>query len=1344
MLPRIAQILFLTSMTLLVYAFPNPITQLKPLYRDTPLVVGGKAQVVILVPDTVAGRSAGKVIADKVKSVSGVGLEVTTEATKADLRTVNVIAVGNLLDNPVIERLYWNRYSFADKLYPGAGKFALRSVCNSYPYAAGKNAFLVEASDDAGLQAGAEALASRIAGGAEVSLPWTLFNSGFTPPTAQQREATRKNLKPYIGFYDFIQAAQSYLKSPNPVLLDTARQILDGMCEVYEKNPNHHLSWPDETSSEWIMPSWDAIEESDEFTDEQRLRYTNLLLTQLRSHPQHIYEYRDLEKATSITWNHITFPLMGLYFSSRYFRTYYPDVDREQMEVHHQKIEACFMGQEKCWKPREDSAGYTPITPRHVMTWCLAENRRGWIEKGFPSELADYVMATADPMGYTAGHGDQPFAKAPSDELPYLPMVFYLTRDGRLLSRLNQLSGGEWLNPYWRDVKPVPPTDLVGLHVVPMHPEYYRWSDNLGVYGSAPSPHNVSPEKSFDKLTLRSGLTPESQYLLVDGFGRGFHLHYDTNMIIKYTNVGEVLLVDSDYLVRNTTEHNGLSVVRNGRAETLIPNLASLDAKANLPGCLMSQTSVSDYNGVDWHRTIMMVRGGPLAVFDEAVAKQEADYTLWCVWKTLDENREDLTDSQTYHLFRPGSERLPTPGFQPVKAKDARGGEAVAFALQNAVLEFSLKLPRGKYEMRLRGYATHGGNDSLWVKTGEQAQPLGFHFQKDAFGEAKGTWDLTEPSPKVEVSKEGEQRVKISLRESPGLVLDTVQVVDASGKVAFDRRALDIASPEGKRILIPDHHFYVSNDGGATLQVSPRVNANNETVKRLRQIVNVRLKQGESCVYQNALSSNLTQTGLTPLPPQMIRLTDRTFSLKVSGEEFLFGIGAPKQPQSLGALTVAARGFVLGKGKLWLMEATEVTVGGKAVHRSAQPETKEMEWKGPPLSQLLRSAKPVHSAKRASMENPTAGRTRAAWSFKPDVEVYREGPEFLETADLNGDGRNEVFYGAGNTLYVLNTDGQLLWKFATKERVRSCAVADTSGDGIPEVVLGGNDFLVHILDSKGAEMRSWKCDVKLISGEGHGANPEVTALTVADINGDGKVEVLAGTRNCWIIAYTVEGKELWKFSGQFHGVRRILIADVDGDGKPEVLSANRYGGVRIYSGDGKNVGGTNSEIGDVSMALGHTLAGELPMIVNAASTGVLRGRCVGKNPNEFEFSNYGFGVNEVTCADVNGDGLDEILVASETGYIYCLNGKGQEVWRYLVGSVVRDVAIGDLDGDGKVEVVCGAEDGTARVLSGEGKMLGSLIAESPILLTATCAVGNSGLALAATRDGGLTALHLSR
>jgi FG-GAP repeat protein len=94
--------------------------------------------------------------------------------------------------------------------------------------------------------------------------------------------------------------------------------------------------------------------------------------------------------------------------------------------------------------------------------------------------------------------------------------------------------------------------------------------------------------------------------------------------------------------------------------------------------------------------------------------------------------------------------------------------------------------------------------------------------------------------------------------------------------------------------------------------------------------------------------------------------------------------------------------------------------------------------------------------------------------------------------------------------------------------------------------------------------------------------------------------------------------------------------------------------------------------------------------------------------------------------------------------VYCLDGKGNEVWRALVGSVVRDVAAADLNGDGVMEIICGAADGATRILSARGRPIGAHAGPASVIAVAACRRAGGSLALSASRDGTLEALQVSR
>ncbi len=143
-------------------------------------------------------------------------------------------------------------------------------------------------------------------------------------------------------------------------------------------------------------------------------------------------------------------------------------------------------------------------------------------------------------------------------------------------------------------------------------------------------------DAAWDKISFRENWEPEGQYLLLDGLGRGKHLHYDTNSIVTFVQDGERWLLDHDYLVRNTTEHSMLSVLRDGRSTKLVPSLAGLAASGDLPGMAATHTYVKGYNGVDWNRRVLWSKGNWFLVQDTIAAQEAGSYDLDLTWKTID------------------------------------------------------------------------------------------------------------------------------------------------------------------------------------------------------------------------------------------------------------------------------------------------------------------------------------------------------------------------------------------------------------------------------------------------------------------------------------------------------------------------------------------------------------------------------------------------------------------------------------------------------------------------------------------------------------------------------------
>lgn len=1284
------------------------IEEVRKLNLATPIAVGGKPAAIILVPEGAEYTALGRRLAEAIAKKTGARLTVTTEGKPLVASPDTVIALGNLNNNWVIERLYWNKYLKIDSLKPGPGRYVLQTVHEPFNRPKGKNVLVIGASDAEGLRAGVDDFIGRVKTGRDFVLDAPLlFVSGVTSLGQSAREQLLAKEPGPHALRGFWGAVLRYRDTGDLAYAEQAKRLLLYCGTRFEKNPHYHVTWPEETSSNLLGAMWDVLEEAPVFTDGERLQCTNILLATLYNLSPRCSGYGRIESNTSIIWNHTTFPLMGIYWLARYYDRYYGDVDG-RIEIMVRKVRAAFAGQVTCWKPQEDSCGYVSIVPRHTIEYTLAENDYTYFENGSVMRHAEYEIGFCDNTGDAAGFGDSGYGRAPYAR--NLHWALWYHRDGRILWWLDRVLENGYKNPYDQSIKPVPWEDLAGVNVFRLHPQVYEYTRTRSDYGGEVTPPNIPQEKAFDKISFRENLDKDGEYFLLDGYARGKHLQYDGNAIIKFYADGHDWLIDGDYLVRNTTDHNLISVIRDGRCAELEPPCAALECLADLPEAAMTETAVYDYNGVDWTRDIFWLKGELVVVMDRLKPREPGNYTFLGSWKTLAEGEQTLTEGRIFKTSRKGFGQVGSRDLIPV-TRPAEGVEkALKFGTAYAQLDMGLELAAGKYAMTLFASGTSTGSDSFFVSL-DSGDRTAFHIPIDTFGPSSSSHTKDTLTPNIEVATDGVHRITISLREGSGPLLHRILIRAADGKVVADIQAEDAPPlPAGWIKRAPASEFYVKNDGFARNKLAGRINHVGRHITYLRERFGGDLKAGEPRTLHNLFYNDSDEA---PKEYDLRRISDEAVLVLRRDEPFLIcAVGAEAK---LTARTDAQM-VMLTPDQVW-------TAGAAGAAASARTTGA--------FRALVRRAQVARSA--TGQQTTRRRQLSVAWQQKVPVAEGRETNPILKLypTDLDGDGTDEILVLRDKSAHCFDARGKLRWSFETGGICRAVCAADLDGDGTREVLLGSDDEIIYVLDANGKKLRNHHADIPLRVGRSSVRQPRVGNLAAADVDGDGTVDIIAGLLNANVVRYDPSFNLVWRFDSVEHGTGELELLDLDGDGKLEVACANKYGAVEIFNAGGAQVAGVYSELGDVTMAFGDLDGDGKIEVANGSSTGAFTCQTF-RGKVRFRFPNYGFAVRAIAIADVRGDPCSELLMASETGYVYLLGPDGKILAQRNFGDAVTDLVVIGTGSAARIGVACA--DGNLSLVDGNLEIVAVCRGDQPVSIVKVMSAAGQSKLLAATAD----------
>lgn len=403
-------------------------------------------------------------------------------------------------------------------------------------------------------------------------------------------------------------------------------------------------------------------------------------------------------------------------------------------------------------------------------------------------------------------------------------------------------------------------------------------------------------------------------------------------------------------------------------------------------------------------------------------------------------------------------------------------------------------------------------------------------------------------------------------------------------------------------------------------------------------------------------------------------------------------------------------------------------------------------------------------------------------------------PEAVTIADVNGDGKNDIvssnddggdvtiLFGNGDGTVSIPTLGYAVGGYPQAPAI----VGDFNGDGVADIVVAdgeyslaylkgygdgtfraGHDYYSAVSTSNGystnvasgdfngdgyADIAVANCcdvamgvsvflsnpDGSLQPAVNYGSDGSMYQVQVADVNGDGKLDLVASDLNGWVQIFTGNGDGSFTVGSTYstdvvaNTPVGLVIADFNKDGHPDLAVLNTGGqDVAILLNDG--TGGFNAPVPYAlsaslnqwqgqEMAAGDLGNGNPDLVIpmyNGQAVAVLMGNGDGTFQPEVDLTLPSGNPTGLTLADLNKDGKLDLAVTVYnatigTGlYVALGNGDGTFQTPTPLATSLQDpnydrpyntfISTADIDGDSNPDLVyTNSEFGTVGVLFGQG------------------------------------------
>lgn len=345
-----------------------------------------------------------------------------------------------------------------------------------------------------------------------------------------------------------------------------------------------------------------------------------------------------------------------------------------------------------------------------------------------------------------------------------------------------------------------------------------------------------------------------------------------------------------------------------------------------------------------------------------------------------------------------------------------------------------------------------------------------------------------------------------------------------------------------------------------------------------------------------------------------------------------------------------------------------------------------------------------------SLTDPGTGARKNA----PAWDEPLGNPRAMLVADLDQDEQDELLVGAGGSLYLLEgEEGRASWLQPLGGEVTHLTLASTADASSPLIVAaysypafpeGGQRQPESRIELWQPGRAVWTYPQRL--------QGTVTALAVADILGDGQPEIVAGTSEGDLLAYSLDGEDgnttLWRATVAGAVQHLVFLEDIDA-GRQEIVVATRGNRIYHFSGTGEGEVLTYYNLQEIVALypLSNAGRGDAALLL-ATKEGTIRGL----SRYGSEMWQWHLPAGQPSLIRPAGDAF---LIGTNRGQLFYFDVRNQQVlWQLDDLGEIRDLFWGDLDGGGVQDLAIGNRNGDVYLYTSEKRLWDSLTLSSGV------------------------------